>query len=286
MNIDKIIVSEESGQYLTCLCPYHNDSIASLVINKVEHNGRKKGYYYCFGCGKSGEITSEEVDKLASKKGYTKRLRPVNWYRKAVEFTSGCLLRSYPGDLIYEESSEDYMIGWTKMGYNGFYICPMYNANQEVIGIHTRALDGTKRSMEGSKLGLFLPKWFIKPGQLENKTIIICEGLSDTLVAAYCTGLYSIGLPSAAFGHTIVRDFLKNIDFNGKIIIVCDMDNPGFKSTNKLTDILDRKYPIKVILPTSYSDLYEFFQHNEQKKTRKLLLGDENERQAMESNRT
>lgn len=267
MNIDKLTVSSESGQYLTCLCPFHKDSIASLVINKVEHNGRKKGYYYCFGCNKSGKISEEQVDKLARKKGYTKKAKLVNWHKTAVEFTAGCLVKDYPGDFIYEESSEDYIIGWD----GKCYTAPMYSAVQEVIGIHTRALDGTKRSIEGSRLGLFLPHWFIEPWKLEGKTIIVCEGLSDTLVTAHCSGLYSIGLPSATFGHTIVRDFLKNIDFNDNIIIVSDNDEAGFESVSKLTEILDNQYPITVILPTPYSDLYDHYKHCGVEVTKMLL---------------
>lgn len=268
MNIDKIVVSEESGQYLTCLCPYHKDSIASLVINKVEHNGRKKGYYYCFGCGKSGKISEERVDKLAEKKGYTKKPRPVNWHKMAVEFTAGCLSSNYPGDFIYNGSRHDYIVGWN----NGHYTVPMCNAIQEVIGIHTRDLDGTKRCMENSKLGLFMPAWEVAI----NEPIIICEGLSDTLVALHCTGLYSLGLPSATFGHTIVRDFLKNISFDGNIIVVSDNDPAGYESTHKLVDILDEVYPVSVILPTPYSDLYENYKHCGLESTRKLL-GDKNE---------
>lgn len=274
MNIDKLVVSEESGQYLTCLCPFisHDDTVASLVINKVEHNGRKKGYYYCFGCGKSGKISEEQVDKLAQKKGYTKKARPVNWHKQAAMFTGGCLTQNYPGDFIYNGSSQDYMIGWEC--YSKYYTAPMYNDFKEVIGIHTRGSDGTKRSIEGSRLGLFLPSWSY-PRLINSsgvyKTIIICEGLSDTLVAYYCSGLYSIGLPSATFGHTIVRDFLKNINFDGNIVVVCDVDEAGFESVNKLTEILDNQYPITVILPTPYSDLYDYYKHCGVENTRKLL---------------
>ena len=274
MNTDKIVVSEESGQYLTCLCPFHKDSIASLVINKVEHNGRKKGYYYCFGCGKSGKLSEEQVDKLAKKKGYAKKSRLVNWHRMAVEFTAGCLVSDYPGDFIYEESSEDYMIGWTVIGYNGLYTAPMYNAMQEVVGIHTRNLDGTKRSLTGSKLGLFLPKWFIDCWKGKKNTIIICEGLGDVLVAAHCSGLYPIGLPSAIFGHIIVRDFLNNIEFDGNIIIVSDNDEAGFASTNRLINVLGGKYPVKVILPLPYSDLRDYYEHCGLEKTKRLLKDD------------
>jgi len=266
MNVDKLIVSEESGQYLTCLCPYHKDSIASLVINKVEHNGRKKGYYYCFGCGKSGKISEEQVDKLATKKGYVKKPRPVNWHRQAVEFTAGRLAKDYPGDFIYKGSNNDYIIGWDS--FENYYTTPMCNAMQEVTGIHTRTLDGTKRSVEGSRLGLFMPAWEVAI----NEPIVICEGLSDTLVALHCTGLYSIGLPSATFGHTIVRDFLKNISFNGNIIVVSDADEAGFESTSKLVEILDEVYPLRIVMPVPCSDLKDYYERCGQENTRKLLI--------------
>jgi len=272
MNLDKLEVKDESGQYLYICCPFHDDSIASLCINKVEHNGRPKGYWYCFGCRASGEITPEQVDKMAKKKGYARKPRLINWHKKAAMFTGGCLAKDYPGDFIYDGSRYDYMIGWLGC-WDECYTAPMYNAIQEVIGIHTRALDGYKRSMEGSKLGLFLPVW----GKDVGETIIICEGLSDTLVAYHCSGLYSIGLPSATFGHNIVRDFLKNINFEGKIIAVCDADEAGFESVNKLTDILDGKYPLSVVLPTPHLDLWENYKNCGQENTKILLLGDENE---------
>ena len=276
-NLDNLKVIEESGKYIWCYCPFHNDTERpNLCINKIEYRGKPIGYYFCYACGALGKISEKQVDKLATKKGYVKKSRLVNWCQLAVQYTAGVLSQNYPGDFIYEESSEDYMLGWDS--FDEHYTAPMYNAEQKVIGIHTRFLDGTKRSIEGSKLGLFLPQWSIEPQRLEGKTIIICEGLSDTLVAYHCTGLYSIGLPSATFGHTIVRDFLKNISFNGDITVVVDCDEAGFESVNKLTEILKNQYPLMVILPTPYLDLYENYKHCEVEKIRKLLLpGDENE---------
>jgi len=266
MNIDNLEVKDESGKYLYVCCPYHNDSIASLCINKVENNGKPVGFYYCFGCGKSGEITPEQVDKLATKKGYSKKLKLVNWCKMAIEFTAGRLSQNYPGDFVYKGSGDAYIIGWDS--FDACYTYPMWDAAQEVVGIHTRDLDGTKRSIEGSRLGLFLPVFITDV----NETIIICEGLSDTLVAYHCTGLNSIGLPSATFGHTIVRDFLKNTHFKGNIIIVCDSDEAGFDSAHKLVNILDKKYPITVVLPTPYEDLRCFYEHCGLNNTTKLLL--------------
>ena len=47
-----VIIKLPTGSRVLALCPFHDDSRASLSIN------RKKGLYYCFACGASGNAFS------------------------------------------------------------------------------------------------------------------------------------------------------------------------------------------------------------------------------------
>jgi len=263
MNINKLEVTQESGQYLYVLCPYHDETAASLYINKIEHNGKPKGYYYCFGCKKTGIISEADVDKLSKKKGYkTKSVPQEELFRQTIVNLSGVLDKDYPGDLIYKGSSAQYLIGWDGLRWTA----PMWNEKRRIIGLQTRTRKGTKWNIPGSKLGLFLPVESVPI----TDTIYICEGLTDTLVATHCTGMTSIGLPSANSGHEMVRDYFKKIDFKGDIVIVGDKDEAGRKSVRKLCSLLN-EFSGWVRWPMSFKDLREYYETRGFEKTKGWL---------------
>lgn len=64
-------------------------------------------------------------------------------------------------------------IGWSPMA--GAYSFPMRNAQGEVTGIRYRAADGSKRSIAGGGVGVFLPTG-LQPGRM----LCLAEGPTDT----------------------------------------------------------------------------------------------------------
>jgi len=160
-------VTNETGQFLFCNCPHH-DSVSqqSLVVNKVEVNDKPKGFWYCFGCGLSGQLKPEDVGKMSKKKSKSKMIATIDWYDFTIFYLNGRNKENYPGDFIYEGSSKDYLIGWK----SNFYTIPMRNECKSIIGIRLQTLEGKKFSVVGSQLGLFIPTFPIR------EPVIICEG--------------------------------------------------------------------------------------------------------------
>ena len=101
-------------------------------------------------------------------------------------------------------------------GWDGeAYTFPMYNivgSGLCTTGIQRVWLDGRKKAVHGSQLGLFMPEC------LDDNTIFIVEGISDA-VAVYDLGFDVIGKPCATYGDKIIQHFLIESDIHSAIII-------------------------------------------------------------------
>lgn len=111
-------------------------------------------------------------------------------------------------------------IGWcTAKWQEGLYTFPEFNAKGKVIGISTRAMDGTKKVMPGSNRGLYLPMgWYKRPGP-----ILVPEGATDT-AALTTMGLAAVGRPSAKVGVKLLAQLLAALPADREIIILGEMD--------------------------------------------------------------
>lgn len=263
MQFSELEVVHESGKFLYCYCPVHKDTKrANLCINKIPNNGKPVGFSFCFACGASGQLTEEEVKALSKKKAICRKKAPIDWKQFVLDSMDGVDDSNYPCDLIYAGSSRDFLIGWRNS-----YTYPMYNEDGEICGVQLRSKNGDKKCIEGSRLGLFLPRGILKC--ILHSQVLITEGLTDTLTA-YNLGFDVIGLPCATFGHELLKKYLENIDLTCTIKAVCDSDKAGIACANKLMEVLDID---KVIIPLPCKDLHEYYLRFGETKTIKLLEG-------------
>lgn len=97
---------------------------------------------------------------------------------------------------------------------------PMKNARCKIIGIRTRFKDGSKKSMTGSKNGLFIS---IRK-HIATLPLFICEGPTDT-AALMDLGLQVIGRPSCSGAMDLVFEYIELGRYR-EVIILADKDSP------------------------------------------------------------
>jgi hypothetical protein len=127
---------------------------------------------------------------------------------------------------------------------------PMKQADEKVVGIRLRNMDGDKWAVKGSKSGLFIPENY--PIDFDG-TLWLTEGPTD-LAAALTLGLFSIGRPACLGQENLILNYLQRIKAR-RLVIVSDLDDPGIRGARKLQDRLPVPSVI-VILPSK--DLREF----------------------------
>lgn len=131
---------------------------------------------------------------------------------------------------------------------------PMYGIGQRLVGIRLRYMDGAKRSVRGSRSGLFLPRRMFTPAQ----PIFIAEGPTDT-AALLSLGLQAIGRPSCRGQHLEVIDFVCRFLRAKDVIICADRDGDGRRGALHLADdLVDRVRSLKVITPPRHKDVREW----------------------------
>ena len=256
-------LGRETNNYLICHCPSgrHEDKNPSFYILKTDYGHFKKGRGLCWSCGWRAQYSSEFVDSMSKKKTKYREVQPINWYSLALQFCLDKTKRGWPGDLVYEGSSTDFLIGW-----NGCYTIPMQNEAGEITGIQCRGLDGQKWCIEGSRLGIFTMPMSYK----DSKKVVICEGLTDCLVAISC-GFFGVGLPSATAGHDIIVKYLINHAVD-RIVITEDSDEVGKKSAEKLLKMCQTKSIIsRIVSVEPYKDLRFGFEKEGRQWVRSLL---------------
>lgn len=137
-------------------------------------------------------------------------------------------------------------------------IFPMRSGRSlEIIGFRVRKFDGSKRSIKGSKEGLFVVPTIRPP--LE--TLIIVEGPTDT-VAGLHLDLPVIGRPSCNCGNDHILAIVKRLRPT-TVVIIADNDEPGIEGAKNTASQL--RVPCQIaILPCK--DLREFVQKGGTKK--------------------
>ena len=253
-------VVKEDSRFLWCLC--HGESEPSLCINKAEFNGRPKGYYYCHGCGKWGNVSPEWVDSVSVKRTICRQSENIDWNKlnKLYQLTD---LTERKSERLAKEWNVNclpqYGVGWDGEAWT----FPMMNEEGDIAGIMRRFPNGDKICVHGSHLGIFVPD----SARLFplNETVVICEGLSDAAVATTC-GFFGLGLPSACFGEKIIKKYLTSINYCGTIVIVPDGDKAGRLSRDKLLKELGEARVVEV-----ESDLKSFYlEHGKEETVRRL----------------
>ena len=134
---------------------------------------------------------------------------------------------------------EMFGLGWSE-GHKSFTF-PMYDHERNITGVRLRHVDGSKKSIRGSKEGVFLP-----PFDFEDP-ILVTEGPTDAAALTYA-GFATLGRPSCMGGVEIVAKMAHRRD----IVVVSDKDSPGRRGADALARrlIVAGAKTIKVIEPT------------------------------------
>lgn len=122
------------------------------------------------------------------------------------------------------------------IGWHSAWSCftfPMRDHRRRVVGIRTRHADGSKKSINGSRAGLFIPAALKDKG-----TLYICEGPTDT---AAMNGVRhdAIGRASCMGLHEEVKAYISQWP-NRDIVILADNDGPGQDGARRLRTAINR----------------------------------------------
>lgn len=150
---------------------------------------------------------------------------------------------------------------------------PMRDGSSRIIGIRLRYPNGEKRSVRGSRNGLFIPM------SQPSHPLFICEGPTDA-AAALTIGLFAIGRPSCSGGAAHLYHAVKERRIR-RAIIVADNDsdkprpdgttfNPGFDGASRLADELGIPSCL-LLLPAK--DIREYVSYGGDRETIEMLIG-------------
>lgn len=133
-----------------------------------------------------------------------------------------CKLLQLPGD-----SLRSFGAGWD--ANSRLWTFPMYDGRRRVCGFRTRDRAGNKRSLKGSRNGVFLPSDFdlygqgiLDPMDEQQLVLLLPEGPSDAS-AAHAMGYRAIGRPSNMGGAEIIKAILAEGP-RYDLIIIADND--------------------------------------------------------------
>lgn len=149
---------------------------------------------------------------------------------------------------VTPESLKQLSIGWSRT--RNAYTFPVRGAQCEIVGIQTRQLNGQKRMIRGSRVGVFTDF----PCSELPAVVYITEGVSDT-ASAKTIGLSAVGRFNAVSCAEILRILLAN----RMIHIIADNSGPEIQGATQLVWDL-RKAGINsnlIVLPFCVKDLRE-----------------------------
>lgn len=213
-----------SGNRAWCFCCFHKDNKRPNLCISLDE--QYYGRYLCWACGAKGKLTTEQMKGLELAK--KKRIKPIsiNWEKLTEEYcsqitegTSNKLSRLWD---VSRLSQCQFRRGWDGEAYT-FPMYTMVGLGLYTIGIQRVWLDGRKKAVHGSQLGLFVAN-DLEAGDV----IFIVEGISDA-VAIYDLGFEVIGKPCATYGDKIIKELLLASDI-ASVVIIPDNDEAGKKS--------------------------------------------------------
>jgi len=132
--ISRYVTVRKTGKNYSGLCPFHNDTKPSFVINP------EKQFYKCYGCGKGGDVISfvmeqegvtftEAVRELAQRYGINFRSEAqsneVSELRRVLDWAKGFFVRQYKSkptgtravEYVKKRGFEDRIVEEAEIGY-------------------------------------------------------------------------------------------------------------------------------------------------------------------------
>ena len=164
--------------------------------------------------------------------GLTKNDRPiVDWksLQQTYKFQLSTL-RKHPPLGFKANTYTEYFCGWNGKGWT----FPVWNERMAICGMQVRYPDGTKCSVTGTKIGVFIPQSITSAIK---SILCITEGLTDSMVSTEF-GLPAMGKWNCDSTHEIALSLVLERIQPSRVIIVSDNDDPGKKGAKELYNMI------------------------------------------------
>lgn len=222
-------IAREDSHEIWIHCPWHKDENASLLVSKT---GEFSGFFKCFSCGKFGTAKSLGLD--ITSKAYKKEHKhpnPIDWKRLSWEYEQRVINEFRYSIMQNKWGVSIKILKQLQLGWSGeAFTFPLRNENFEIIGIQRQFLDGSKKAINDSRLGLIIPQDVDFTG-----FVVCCEGTHD-VATVLDLGFQTIGRPGANSVVSIAVKLLKGC----KVLIIPDNDGVGIMGGDKLAAALKK----------------------------------------------
>lgn len=258
-------ISSESDKEMQACCPFHDDKVASLSINK------KTGLWKCFGtCSEGGNVFQFHA------KSYAKDGMTVPRARKDIEIRLGIyktlpleLIEKHHHQLLKNQSLLDFLINERGISQNTIdrfqlgcdeqrIFIPVLDEDGLLVNIRKYKPHAAEVKVISYKEGYGEGRVFPREN-LKYNEILLVEGEMDCLLANEL-GYNAVTITTGAGGFK--KDFAEL--FEDKVVHICyDIDKPGKDGAKKAAKILSKYSRVKIIdLPITtpeHGDLTDYF---------------------------
>ena len=247
-------------QKLKILCPVCgkpdgclvSDDGAACICSRIEQDSVKKvgtgpfygGWLHILGDFKPKKYTEPEKPYINWNSVAVNQGRQLNEHAR--EFAEFCR-----DTKINPIAALRFFVGWD----DGWITIPIYGEDGKISGVQKR--QGVfKRFIEHSSAGVFVPSAFF---QYKCKTLAICEGWTDTVIATQY-GFNALGKLNSHVGNEQLKYFIDRIGCDRIVIFADNNENnvgmEGAEATKDFFSYLSK--PIKIVL-TPHKDLKDCY---------------------------
>src|SRR5271169_6092009 len=296
--IGEYVRLKKSGQNFSGLCPFHQEKTPSFSVSAV------KQMYYCFGCGKGGDVFQfvmelekapfpEAVRTVAEKCGIAipkprerspeerkvnqQRSGLVEMHREAAAFFARHLLQTPEGKVAYayleergldREAMTRFGLGFAPSAGDALcrFLKQKYPENiLEVCGLVGR--DQSGRFYDRFRRRIMFP--ISKEALRQSDFAVLVEGYMDAIAVARA----GVGNVVASCGTSLAEPQTKLLSrFTRRIVVNYDPDTAGQAATERsLVLLLEKEFDVRVLALPGGADPDKFIKEQGVEAYKKLL---------------
>lgn len=243
-------ITSTSGDELHAKCPFHDDNVASLSVNK------KTGLWKCFGgCQEGGNVfqfhaklnASSGMTVARAKKDILIKMGEYKVIDTKVAEDAAVKLRSHSkfnSFLLQERGLSEYVVKHFQLGTDGHRIfIPVYDEDGDLVNIRKYLPHAAEQKVISYAAGYGKSALF-PIQQLKYHEVYLMEGEMDCLLAM-SLGLKAMIITGGA-GTPPTPEMLEKL--RNKIVNICyDIDEAGVKGANKVAAVLSKVARVRLI---------------------------------------